>query len=350
LSNLRDSLVEAFGLNDVLAITPVRPDPLTIGWCVDVLQDTRAKRWCVKKHRNQQPQRLAFEAAFARAMNASLSYIPAPVWTRDGNAWFEADGAIYSAQQWIDCDAPCDWLNCETVSIERCATAGAGLAEFHAAAARVVTQLPRGWEAVARPFLPLLPSAVEHGFNRALRELPSTDLIGSIVARCREQALGTLSQLMTRLQELSVMPIIVHGDFHPGNALFHGDRLVGIVDFDYVHLDQPLYDVGYAAYMFSRHRTVETSDVASIDATKLSAFVRAYSDTLAASWVGGLVPRVDPEILNVYLHLGAFMVAYWLLNVYIDEPDQRVAITLPLTQSLLDTSRTMEPWRGTLYI
>jgi Ser/Thr protein kinase RdoA (MazF antagonist) len=51
---------------------------------------------------------------------------------------------------------------------------------------------------------------------------------------------------------------MIHGDFHPGNALWSGDRVTAIIDFENSHLEHPLYDVAYSMIMFSArwHRAI----------------------------------------------------------------------------------------------
>lgn len=40
-------------------------------------------------------------------------------------------------------------------------------------------------------------------------------------------------------------PVLVHGDFKPGNVLFEGDRITAILDWETAHLGDPLEDLGW---------------------------------------------------------------------------------------------------------
>ncbi|MCA9292941.1 MAG: phosphotransferase [Phycisphaerales bacterium] len=44
---------------------------------------------------------------------------------------------------------------------------------------------------------------------------------------------------------------VIHGDWHPGNAIFHGDRLVAVIDYDTARLGRRALDIASAAVQFS---------------------------------------------------------------------------------------------------
>ncbi len=88
----------------------------------------------------------------------------------------------------------------------------------------------------------------------------------------------------------SVVPLLVHGDFHPGNVLFFknetGSRAVRLVDFDYLRREHPLYDVGYALIMFARSKSLRKTKRSRqtshhrLDWQLAKAFVRGYFQAL----------------------------------------------------------------------
>jgi aminoglycoside phosphotransferase (APT) family kinase protein len=51
---------------------------------------------------------------------------------------------------------------------------------------------------------------------------------------------------------------IVHGDFHPGNTRWEGDRLVAVLDFDACRVGSPLEEAALASVHFSLDRTART--------------------------------------------------------------------------------------------
>lgn len=62
-------------------------------------------------------------------------------------------------------------------------------------------------------------------------------------------------------------PVLLHGDFWPGNLLWRGEELVGILDWEDAALGEPLSDVAGAALELSYVAGMEGAD----------AFVRAYA-------------------------------------------------------------------------
>jgi aminoglycoside phosphotransferase (APT) family kinase protein len=63
-------------------------------------------------------------------------------------------------------------------------------------------------------------------------------------------------------------PVVVHGDFRPGNVLYSGDRITGLLDWEMAHLGHPAEDLAWAyRAMWSPERFVP-----------LEEFVAAYAD------------------------------------------------------------------------
>ena len=50
----------------------------------------------------------------------------------------------------------------------------------------------------------------------------------------------------------SPAPALVHGDYQPGNALYDGGRLVGIIDWELASIGSPLLDVGWMMMLADR--------------------------------------------------------------------------------------------------
>ncbi len=69
---------------------------------------------------------------------------------------------------------------------------------------------------------------------------------------------GRLSQAVASviLCEKSATPLLLHGDYHPGNVLFFrdetGTKAVRVVDLDYLRRGHPFFDLGYGLIMFAR--------------------------------------------------------------------------------------------------
>ncbi len=71
---------------------------------------------------------------------------------------------------------------------------------------------------------------------------------------------------------------VIHGDWHPGNALFHGDRLVAVIDYDTARLGRRVLDIAAAAIQFSI--MIIPGDPAQwpdeLDEARLTAMLRGY--------------------------------------------------------------------------
>lgn len=76
----------------------------------------------------------------------------------------------------------------------------------------------------------------------------------------------------------------LHGDYYPGNLLFEGDYLVGVVDWDEAVVDAPEMELAVAA--------AEWGDVLRTgDLSEAVEFVEVYCDN------GGTAPRIKAEVI-----------------------------------------------------
>lgn len=168
--------------------------------------------------------------------------------------------------------------------------AGAMLARLHGWLAKAT--VPDGLTGVA---------GARRGYHRALRV--QTDLV-SIADRLggegakSARALGAMYTLAAeRAASAGVegWPTqLIHGDWHPGNLLFDGPRIVGLLDFDSVRIGARALDLGYGCLQFSLTRPEGESGAwpAHADEGRLEAFFRGY-DTGTA----GVVSRGEVAAL-----------------------------------------------------
>jgi aminoglycoside phosphotransferase (APT) family kinase protein len=79
----------------------------------------------------------------------------------------------------------------------------------------------------------------------------------ALLPRCPDWIAGPgqvlASELLARSPE-SAAATLVHGDFHFGNLLFRGDRVIGILDWEIASLGDPRLDVGSLAVALLRNR------------------------------------------------------------------------------------------------
>jgi Ser/Thr protein kinase RdoA (MazF antagonist) len=124
-------------------------------------------------------------------------------------------------------------------------------------------------------------------------------------------------QLMSS-QGKNAVPLLVHGDFHPGNVLFLENKTdsssVRLVDFDYLRLDHPFFDVGYAFLMFAqvlsfgKSQHLERSSDQPVDWRFGRAFLRGYYKALHENPTEKLKCQIrKAEIMAACLHPRTFL-------------------------------------------
>ena len=73
---------------------------------------------------------------------------------------------------------------------------------------------------------------------------------------------------------------VVHGDFHPGNVIFQGDRVASVIDFDAARLEPAVVDFANGLLQFACFRGSAArvaSWPAELDPLRLAAFSHAYA-------------------------------------------------------------------------
>jgi Ser/Thr protein kinase RdoA (MazF antagonist) len=84
---------------------------------------------------------------------------------------------------------------------------------------------------------------------------------------------GAVARIAPRTARLPLG--VVHGDAHPDNVVVDDDGVRALIDFDFVHETERIYDVATAADAYARR--TETS---ALDPARFAAFVRAYDAVL----------------------------------------------------------------------
>ncbi len=166
-------------------------------------------------------------------------------------------------------------------SLEETSRSGAALGELH--------RLLSGYRPAYRP-----PTGTFHAAAEA--EGKFDQLVPAVVAvepQVSKEKLGQTVDVLKqayreaarRVDEFGYRkwpPMILHGDWHPGNLLFRDGQVVGVLDFDSARLEPRLADVANGALQFS----IRMSDPArpltwpeGMDARRICAFVRGYDST-----------------------------------------------------------------------
>jgi Ser/Thr protein kinase RdoA (MazF antagonist) len=147
-----------------------------------------------------------YEHAVLRALGDLSFAVPEPVVTRDGRTWVPYGGGVASLCRRIVGEHP---VRSDARQAEAC---GRALGELDVALAGL-EGLPvrKVWNGDLTQVHPLVPSPTE-----LLEEVPA---VGEVLARIRPR------------DDLPVQ--VIHGDFVVGNVLVVGDRVTGILDFEF---------------------------------------------------------------------------------------------------------------------
>ncbi|MBS2010624.1 MAG: phosphotransferase [Cyanobacteria bacterium SZAS TMP-1] len=185
----------------------------------------------------------ALTARLEQLLITCQAEIPARLLTSEGAAcWHcDEDGSIWIVSQFTP-GTTFQWLS-PTWNDNDAHAAGQLLARLHCAGRLAAEQLTSAERTVLGS---ILPSLADETFTR--RQLAAGSLLAPV-------EIDTVSRLVTTaaaaLLLMDLPTAIVHGDYHPGNVLFRDGQAIAAIDFDYAHLEHPLYDLAYSWLTFS---------------------------------------------------------------------------------------------------
>ncbi len=198
--------------------------------------------------RRQPEQSGARRVAFAHAAVAHLAArglpVAAPIPDRDGTTAHRARNACYELFPFLPGRRP----RPDDVAAE---AAGAMLGRLHEAGADFAAPGPSdagSWHAAG-------------GLRRTLEELPprilrrEPDADAEDVGRCCRFLRRAYADAADRAAAaMARPPVLVHGDWHPGNLLAAGGRLTAVLDFDAARLEPRMTDVANGCLQFAVDR------------------------------------------------------------------------------------------------
>jgi homoserine kinase type II len=107
----------------------------------------------------------------------------------------------------------------------------------------------------------------------------------------------------------SLPEVVIHSDFHPGNLVFDGEEICGLVDFDWSKVDLRAFDVALAVWYFATSwDDAHDGELRLDDARK---FLEAYQQTLVST---STYPALSSKELAALPHLidaANLYVLYW---------------------------------------
>lgn len=237
-----------------------------------VLRSSRGRLFFRRRHPSySSPEQVGYEHALMRHLAAKGVGGPLPVETRDGQTAVSLNSGVYELQHFVE-GTPFD-----PGRLDQLRGAAHGLAEFHAATEEFVPPVPKDLpryddpKATGAGFASLLPQATEQQVGGIRRIL-------AVVARLErefpDRAYGALPHGL------------IHGDYHPGNVLFRGSRVVGIFDLDWASRQPRVRDLSDGIYYFGARRpaAINGADIRSLnqgvayDIPRARAFLDAYRE------------------------------------------------------------------------
>jgi Ser/Thr protein kinase RdoA (MazF antagonist) len=206
---------------------------------------------------------VAFEHALAAHVAARISEVRAPLHDAQGATFRLVDGAYVAVFPWIDGTTGARDLatGCDAARV---------LARFHRAARDL--HVSDGTRSTR--FLGLVPWLHETFKDFAAagspiaRALPWNDLIAALGA----------STVRLAPQARALPIVIVHGDPNPENMVVADGRVCGLIDFDFAHETERIYDVGALLDEFAR-----LDDDAPLAIERIAPLVDAYAGELPLS-------------------------------------------------------------------
>ena len=228
------------------------------GYSNDVWRvDGSHARYVVRRYGRLHVSRRAivFEHAILAHIAPRMSEVVAPLATPDGETLLTDDGGLVALMPYI-----------EGTTGARDTRAAAGAAEVLARFHRAGTDIHIAGGLRSSRTVGMLAWLREMFVRFAAREdlarrLPWPALIAAVG--------GALTRVAPHAARLP--HTIVHGDPHPDNVVHDARGVRGLIDFDFAHESERMYDVATAADAFAR-----ADENALLDLKKTAAFVSAY--------------------------------------------------------------------------
>jgi homoserine kinase type II len=211
-------------------------------------------------------------------MEASRAGFPVPEAVPVGNggaALLKLDGRLYEMNRFVASTG-------FDQSPAACRAAGSVLGRLHGVMAKMVMPPVSG---------PVGGAGAARGYHRLLRV--QTDLVSA-----GDRLRGDARKITRHLGEMYTLagerasaagaerwpPQLIHGDWHPGNLLFEGGKVVGLIDFDSVRPSPRAMDVAYGALQFSLVRGEGPAPgwPAHADRARMGEFLKGYDSDAPA--------------------------------------------------------------------
>jgi Ser/Thr protein kinase RdoA (MazF antagonist) len=224
--------------------------------------------------RQDDPYRVAFAHEIQLRLEHERYPVPGLIGTRDNNSMLQLNGRTYELFRFVH-GARYDRSSTQSRVV------GMALGRLHA--------LLRGFRPTFQPPVGSFHQVAEIDAKMAL--LPPA--IFSVEPQTQREPVVETAEYLRRAYRDAARRVedagferwpqrVIHGDWHPGNLLFHGHAIVGVIDFDSSRLEPRAVDVANAALQFSirwDHADQPEKWPDSLDAEAIHGVVKGYDET-----------------------------------------------------------------------
>jgi len=215
-------------------VTEVRPGSGTAN--ASAIIELGHERMLLKRRnpRYAVPDWVAFDHALMAHLSVRGVPVPVPIATREGNSWVTLDDAVYELFEFLPGDEHCGG------DVGQVRAAGEMLARFHLASDDFEPPAEKTWARYHSP------ADIVAGLATIRDDSPALAVADRVAA-----------QLVTRLPDETYWALpttIVHGDWHPANLKFDGERVAGVFDLDWCTRQPRAVDLADGLLFFCSHR------------------------------------------------------------------------------------------------
>jgi homoserine kinase type II len=317
-NELRDVLAH-YDLGELIRFERDQRGTVNTSYSIETLKDGRPGQYFLRRYKSGiKHDEILFEHSL---INHLADHSPCPVArlhrTTDGSTFYmrpaqdpDHPSCYYAIFDFIHGEDRYTWIDPHCTPNEL-RNAGTLLATYHAAVSTLVCDGMRT-ESKILELLGEIETAWEESsarskgavFDRYLAE--NFELVRRDISATR----AALNPPMVQ----SLPEVTIHSDFHPGNLVFDGESICGLVDFDWSKVDLRAFDVALATWYFATSWKGPLDGVLRLDDAET--FLGAYQRALLTS---SAFPALSPDELSLMSHLIAaanLYVLYWSLRDY----------------------------------
>jgi homoserine kinase type II len=239
-----------------------------------LIETTRGRYFLKRRHPDlRNPNIIRAQHALNKHLQQLGFQAPAILQTVRGETLLILAGEFYEIQEHLE-GAPCDRLSPAHIEV-----AAQTLGHYHACV----------WGFAPRPLCDFgdlySPTLLANHLTRMTKawELSRDPNLVKIVHQLETHA----EELTALFAEHEALPyVVIHGDFHAGNLLFEGDRIIGVIDYDKACWQPRVVELAEALIYFASTRPGHLKHLvypSFLDWDKFTTFMRHYGSLLSSS-------------------------------------------------------------------